>query len=91
VVRTPNQQSSRQKIKPLLIVSSSSNDVPKSREFQSSKTKQGEPYRSSNLVNPLSSGDLDESNISMISVTTAKNEQLPLNVNYTDQLEQNVK
>jgi hypothetical protein len=67
---------------------SQNSDFLKSREFKSSKSRNPELYRPSG--NPLEDLDEDASNISMMSVTTNLNEQ-PVNVNFTEQLEQNVK
>ena len=75
---TQAQQTTFFRNKPRVLLSGSS-DFLKSREFKSSKSRNAEL----NKLTGNTHEDLDDSNISMISVTTNKNEQAP-NVNFTD-------
>jgi hypothetical protein len=68
-------------------MSGSSEGFLKSREFKSSKSKNAELLKLKlPPVNPLETEEPDEDDISMMSVTTNKNEQ-PKEVDFTEQLE----
>ena len=83
ILKTPTGTQQNQFFRNKKVLLSGSSDYLKSREFKSSKSKNPELLKRETM-------EEDASNISMMSVTTNVNEQ-PINVNYTDQLEQNVK